>query len=128
MKVDLKDLHLDMKATYHDSCGALRECGIKKEPRELLAMISGVQLTEMNDVETCCGFGGTFSVKYESISTAMAQQKVENALATGADYLISTDASCLLHVQAYIEKHQLPIKTIHIVDVLAMAMNVIPQA
>ena len=91
-------------------------------------MISGVQLTEMNDVETCCGFGGTFSVKYESISTAMAQQKVENALATGANYLISTDASCLLHVQAYIEKHQLPIKTIHIVDVLAMAMNVIPQA
>ena len=124
LKVDLKDLHLDMKATYHDSCGALRECGIKKEPRQLISMIKGIELVEMNDVETCCGFVVTFSVKYESISTAMAQQKVENALATGAKYIISTDASCLLHVQAYIAKNQLPIQTIHIVDVLAMAMNV----
>jgi len=124
LKVDIKDLQLEMKATYHDSCGALRECGIKKEPRQLLSMIKGIELVEMNDVETCCGFGGTFSVKYESISTAMAQQKAENALATGAKYIISTDASCLLHVQAYIEKNQLPIQTIHIVDVLAMAMNV----
>ncbi len=124
LKVDLKDLQLKMKATYHDSCGALRECGIKKEPRELLSMINGLELIEMNDVETCCGFGGTFSVKFESISTAMAQQKVNNALATGAEYIISTDSSCLLHVQAYIEKNKLPIKTIHIVDVLAMAMNI----
>lgn len=124
LKTDLQNLQLEMKATYHDSCGALRECGIKKEPREILRMIKGLELTEMNDVETCCGFGGTFSVKYESISTAMAQQKVENALATGAEYLISTDASCLLHIQAYIEKNKLPIKTLHIVDVLAMAMNV----
>lgn len=124
LKVDIKDLSLDMKATYHDSCGALRECGIKKEPRELLGMIKGLEIVEMKDVETCCGFGGTFSVKFESISTAMAQQKVNNALETGANYIISTDASCLLHVQGYIDKHNLPIKTIHLVDVLAMAMNV----
>ncbi len=124
LKVDLQDLNLPMKATYHDSCGALRECGIKKEPRTILEKINGLELIEMKDVETCCGFGGTFSVKFESISTAMAQQKVNNALETGAEYIISTDASCLLHVQGYIDKHNLPIKTIHLVDVLAMAMNV----
>jgi L-lactate dehydrogenase complex protein LldE len=124
LNVELNDLSFNAKATYHDSCGALRECGIKKEPRELLSRINGLELVEMNDVETCCGFGGTFSVKFESISTAMAEQKVNNALATGAEYIISTDASCLLHIQAYIEKHKLPIKTIHIVDVLAMAMQI----
>lgn len=124
LKVDLSELSLDMKATYHDSCGALRECGIKKEPRSILSMIKGLELVEMNDCETCCGFGGTFSVKFESISTAMAQQKVENAMKTGAEYIISTDASCLLHIQGYIEKNKLPIKTIHIVDVIAMAMNI----
>lgn len=123
LKVDLKDLSLPMKATYHDSCGALRECSIKKEPRTILSMINGLELLEMKDEETCCGFGGTFSVKFESISTAMAQQKVNNALETGAKYIISTDASCLLHVQGYIDKHNLPIKTIHLVDVLAQAMN-----
>ncbi|OYW17735.1 MAG: Fe-S oxidoreductase, partial [Sphingobacteriales bacterium 12-47-4] len=83
------------KATYHDSCAGLRECGIKKEPRKLLEKVKGLELVEMNDVETCCGFGGTFAVKYESISVAMGEQKVENALATGAEYLISTDLSCL---------------------------------
>lgn len=124
LKVDLSNLNLEMKATYHDSCGALRECGVKTQPRQILSMIKGLTLVEMNDVETCCGFGGTFSVKFESISTAMAQQKVENAMATGAEYIISTDASCLLHIQAYIEKNNLPIKTIHVVDVLAMSMNI----
>ncbi len=124
LKVDLKDLHFNAKITYHDSCGALRECGIKKQPREILQMIEGLELVEMKDVETCCGFGGTFSVKYESISTAMAQQKVENAMNTGAEYIVSTDASCLLHVQAYIEKNNSAIKTIHLVDLLAMAMKI----
>lgn len=107
------------KVTYHDACGALRECGIKSEPRKLLEMISGVELIEMKDCETCCGFGGTFSVKFESISTAMAEQKVHNAIASGAEWIVSTDASCLLHIQGYIDKHQLPIKTIHLVDVLS---------
>lgn len=107
------------KVTYHDACGALRECGVKSEPRKLLEMIEGVELIEMKDCETCCGFGGTFSVKFESISTAMAEQKVQNAIATGAEWIVSTDASCLLHIQGYIDKHNLPIKTIHLVDVLS---------
>ncbi len=107
------------RATYHDSCAGLRECGIKAEPRLLLSKVSGLELTELNDVETCCGFGGTFAVKFEPISVAMAEQKVENALATGADYLVSTDLSCLMHLQGYIDNKQHPIKTLHLADVLA---------
>lgn len=107
------------KATYHDSCAALRECKIKNEPRLLLANVKGLELTEMQDVETCCGFGGTFAVKFEPISVAMGEQKVEHALATGADYIISTDLSCLMHLQGYIDNKQYPIKTLHIADVLA---------
>ena len=105
--------------TYHDSCAALREYGLVEEPRKLLANVKGLELREMKDTDVCCGFGGTFSVKFESISTAMAEQKVKNALATGAEYIVSTDSSCLMHQQAYIDKHALPIKTIHIIDVLA---------
>ena len=105
--------------TYHDSCAALREYGIKEEPRILLEHVKGLRLVEMNDTETCCGFGGTFSVKFEPISTAMAEQKVDNALKTGAEYIVSTDLSCLMHQDAYIRKHNLPIKVIHIADILA---------
>lgn len=104
--------------TYHDSCAALREYGLKEEPRKLLSKVKGLELKEMKDNEVCCGFGGTFSAKFEPISTAMGEQKIMNALETGAEYIVSTDSSCLLHQQAYIDKHKLPIKTIHIVDVL----------
>ncbi|MBC5992334.1 (Fe-S)-binding protein [Pontibacter cellulosilyticus] len=110
---------LQGRYTYHDSCSALRECGIKAGPRALLDNVQGLELVEMEDNETCCGFGGTFAVKFEAISTAMAEQKVDNALATGADYIISTDSSCLMHLQAYINKQKKPIKTMHIADVLA---------
>ena len=107
------------KATYHDSCAALRECKIKEGPRKLLANVKGLTLTEMNDVETCCGFGGTFAIKFDSISLGMGEQKVENALATGAEYLISTDLSCLMHLQGYIKQKELHLKTMHLADVLA---------
>lgn len=107
------------KVTYHDACAALREYGIKEEPRKLLAKVNGLELIEMKENETCCGFGGTFAVKNQPISSAMAEQKVQNALDTGAEYIISTEASCLMNIQGYISKHKLPIKTIHIVDVLA---------
>lgn len=107
------------KATYHDSCAGLRECGIKNEPRLLLQKVKGLEVVEMNDVETCCGFGGTFAVKFEPISVAMAEQKVENALATGAEYLISTDHSCLMHLDGYIKGKNYNLKTMHLADVLA---------
>ena len=107
------------KATYHDSCAGLRECRIKEEPRKLLSHVKGLELLEMNDVETCCGFGGSFAVKFESISVAMADQKVNNALQTGADYIISTDLSCLMHLDGYIRHKEYSIRTMHIADVLA---------
>ncbi|MGQ0738972.1 MAG: (Fe-S)-binding protein, partial [Bacteroidota bacterium] len=110
---------LNGKATYHDSCAGLRECKIKEEPRKLLSHVTGLELAEINDVETCCGFGGTFAVKFEAISVAMGEQKVENALATGADYLISTDLSCLMHLQGYIKHKGYKLQTLHIADALS---------
>ena len=110
---------LNAKATYHDSCAGLRECKIKEGPRKLLDKVKGLELIEMAENETCCGFGGSFAVKFEAISIAMADQKVNNALNTGAEYIISTDLSCLMHLDGYITKRELPIKTMHIADVLA---------
>lgn len=110
---------LEGVATYHDSCSGLREVKIKSEPRLLLQHVKGLELREMEDTETCCGFGGTFAVKYEPISTGMADQKLTNVLATDADYLISTDLSCLMHLDGYIKKRGLKIKPMHIADVLA---------
>lgn len=111
------------KATYHDSCAGLRECRIKNEPRKLLQNVKGLELVEMEDVETCCGFGGTFAVKFEPISVAMAEQKVEHALATGASYLISTDLSCLMHLQGYIDHKKIDLRTMHIADVLVSGLQ-----
>jgi L-lactate dehydrogenase complex protein LldE len=105
--------------TYHDSCAALRECRIKKEPRQLLEKVKGIEVVEMKDVETCCGFGGTFAVKFEPISIGMADQKTLNASATGAEYIVSTDHSCLMHLDGYIRNKGMKIKTIHIIDLLA---------
>ena len=110
---------LSGKGTYHDSCAGLRECKIKNEPRALLMHVQGLEMQEMEDVETCCGFGGTFAVKFDAISIAMAEQKVEHAVATGAEYLISTDLSCLMHLQGYIDNKKYKIKTMHLADVLA---------
>ncbi|MBK8686715.1 MAG: (Fe-S)-binding protein [Bacteroidetes bacterium] len=106
-------------ATYHDACGALRECGIKAGPRQLLSKVKGLELREMKECETCCGFGGTFAVKYEPISIGMAQTKVNSALETGADYMISTDISCLMHMDAYIRKAGIPLRVMHLAEVLA---------
>ena len=119
LKVENVGAVLNGKATYHDSCAGLRECKIKEEPRKLLANVKGLEITEMNDVETCCGFGGTFAVKFEAISIGMGEQKVENALATGAQYLISTDHSCLMHLQGYIKHKGYNLKAMHLADVLA---------
>ena len=119
LKIENYGAALEAKATYHDSCAALRECRIKQGPRSLLSHVKGLELVEMNDVETCCGFGGTFAVKFEPISIGMAEQKVNNAIATGAEYIISTDLSCLMQLDGYIRGKELPIKTMHIADVLA---------
>jgi len=119
LKKDYFGAELEGRAVYHDSCSGLRECRIKDEPRRLLSNVAGLDLVEMRHTDTCCGFGGTFAVKFDAISSAMAEQKVYHALEMEADFIISTDSSCLLHLQAYIDKHNLPIKTMHLVDVIA---------
>jgi L-lactate dehydrogenase complex protein LldE len=119
LKVTNVGASLPAKVTYHDSCAGLRECKIKKEPRQLLEQVKGLELMEMQDTETCCGFGGTFAVKFEPISIGMADQKVNHALATGAEYIVSTDLSCLMHLDGYIRYKNLSLKTMHLADVLA---------
>ncbi len=120
LKIENFGAVFNAKATYHDSCAALRECKIKDAPRKLLDKVKGLQITEMQDVETCCGFGGTFAVKFDAISIGMASQKVSNATNTKAEVIISTDLSCLMHIDGYIKGKNLPLQTMHIADVLAM--------
>ena len=119
LKIEDYGAELNIKATYHDSCAALRECKIKTGPRKLLSHVKGLEIVEMIDNETCCGFGGTFAVKFEGISSGMADQKIQNALATGADCIISTDLSCLMQLDGFIKQKNLPLTTMHIADVLA---------
>ena len=119
VKKDYFGAELEGKAVYHDSCSGLRECGIKSEPRQLLGKVHGLDLVEMQGTDTCCGFGGTFTVKFQGISGAMAEQKIHNAMKMEAEYIISTDASCLMQLQGYIDKHEIPMKTMHLADVLA---------
>lgn len=111
--------HFEHSITYHDACSALRECGIREEPRALLRQVNGLTYVPLADNETCCGFGGTFAAKYEGISTGMADQKMQNALKSGAEYLVSADLSCLMHLEAYAKKQQMPIQTLHLADLLA---------
>ncbi len=119
LKVEDLGAKFEGVATYHDSCAALRECKIKTEPRKLLENVKGLKLIELQDNETCCGFGGTFAVKFEAISVAMGEQKVQHIVDTKADYLISTDLSCLMHIGGVMEKMEIPVKSLHLADVLA---------
>jgi L-lactate dehydrogenase complex protein LldE len=119
LKVENFGASFPHKITYHDACSALREYGLKDEPRRLLNHVKDLELIEMPKRDECCGFGGTFMVKYAPISTAMTEQKVQNALSTGAEYIVSTEASCLMNIQSYINEQKLNIKTIHIADILA---------
>ncbi len=106
------------KVTFHDGCHGLRELHNKRPPRELLAKVNGLELVEMDAAETCCGFGGTFSAKFPAISTAMGEVKCASAIQTKADYVVSCDSSCLMQIQGLADKQKLPVKTIHLAEVL----------
>lgn len=107
------------RATFHDGCHGLRELGIKKAPRQLLQHVRDLELIEMKDAETCCGFGGTFSVKFPMISTAMGEVKCASAIETGADFIVSNDSSCLMQIQGILDRQEKAVKTMHLADVLA---------
>jgi L-lactate dehydrogenase complex protein LldE len=107
------------RITLHDGCHGLREMGIRQQPRKLLACVRDLELVEMQGADTCCGFGGTFSAKFPMISTAMGEDKCANALETKADYIVSNDLSCLMHIQGLLDRQGKSLKTIHLAEVLA---------
>lgn len=106
--------------TYHDSCSGLRELGVKKQPRALLATMPGVQLTEMKDAQQCCGFGGTFSIKYGNISGAIVEEKCRNIQASGADAVVLGDLGCMLNIEGKLRRAgDEKTRVLHIAQVLA---------
>ncbi len=107
------------KVCYHDSCSSLREMGVKDEPRSLLSVVEGLTLAEMKDPQICCGFGGLFSVKYPEISERMADDKIADVLASGADTLVAGDLGCLLHLAGRAEKTGKNLRVRHAAEVLA---------
>jgi L-lactate dehydrogenase complex protein LldE len=119
MKVDHVDARYDGKVTYHDSCAGLREMGVKTQPRKLLASVQGLDLVEMSGTEECCGFGGTFCVKYPEISTKMVDDKIANIQASGASTVLGGDLGCLLNIAGRIRRRGLPVRVIHTAELLA---------
>jgi len=114
----------DGTVTYHDSCSGLRELGVKHQPRALLAAVAGLKLKELPDAEVCCGFGGTFCIKYPEISDKMVEAKAADILATGADTLLAGDMGCLLNMAGKLHRMQdergtAPVKVRHVAEVLA---------
>jgi len=106
------------KVTWHDACHGLRELGIRKEPRALIQAVRGAEFIEMEGADSCCGFGGTFSVKYPEISVAILDRKLEALSELGVDALVSGDVSCLMQVGGRLERLGSPVKTLHIAELL----------
>ena len=119
MKVERVAARYDGVATYHDSCSGLRELGVKAQPRKLLASVDGLTLKEMHDCEVCCGFGGTFAIKYGEISDKIVGEKTDNIRASGADTLLAGDMGCLLNMAGKLERAGDPTKVRHVAEVLA---------
>ena len=119
LQVEDVGARMDAVVTYHDSCHALRELKIKSGPRRLLANVTGLELREMDAAEECCGFGGTFSVKFPEISGGMVRTKIDSILRTGANVVVSIDSSCLMQIQGALERAGSPVKAMHLAEVLA---------
>jgi L-lactate dehydrogenase complex protein LldE len=111
--------HLEDVVTFHDGCHGLRELGVRDAPRRLLANVRGLELREMNPAEECCGFGGTFAVKFAELSGAMAGTKIEAILGTGARTVVSLDPSCLMQIQGALSRAGSDVRTMHLAEVLA---------
>ncbi len=106
-------------ATYHDSCSSLRELGVRAQPRRLLAGVEGLTLTELPDADVCCGFGGTFCVKYPDISNAIVSKKADAVAATGADTLLAGDLGCLMNIAGKLQRAGRRVAVRHVAEVLA---------
>lgn len=112
--------------TYHDACAGLRELGVKAQPRRLLRTVEGLSIAEMADPEVCCGFGGTFCVKYPDISTRMVQDKAADVAATGAATLLAGDMGCLLNMAGRLHREGSPVQVRHVAEVLAGMTGEVP--
>ena len=109
----------DGRVTYHESCHLLRGLGVSEQPRRLIRNIRHAELIEMKDADKCCGFGGTFAVKYPEISVAMVDEKISHILASGADTVTGCDISCLMNIQGRLSRIGSPVKAIHLAQLLA---------
>jgi len=118
-QVDDVGARFEEVVTFHDSCHGLRELGIKGGPRRLLAKVRGLELRETELAEECCGFGGTFSVKFPGVSGGMARTKIDSILRTGASTVVSIDASCLMQLRGVLSRVGAPVRTMHLAEVLA---------
>jgi L-lactate dehydrogenase complex protein LldE len=123
LKIETWEGYFPARVTYHDSCHGLRELGISQRPRELLKSIRGLEYVEMFRPDTCCGFGGTFSVKFGEIATAMVENKVSWIQESGAEYVVACDSSCLMHIEGYLKRQKIPVKTMHLAEVLWRAIR-----
>jgi L-lactate dehydrogenase complex protein LldE len=119
MKVTRVAAAFDGAVTYHDSCSGLRELGVKAQPRALLGSVQGLALKEMHDADVCCGFGGTFCVKYPDISNTIVTKKAEHIAATGADTLLAGDLGCLMNMAGKLQRLGKPVRARHVAEVLA---------
>jgi L-lactate dehydrogenase complex protein LldE len=119
MGVRAVDAALAARATYHDSCSGLRELRVKRQPRRLLGTVRGLELVEMGAPETCCGFGGTFCVKYPEVSTRMVSDKAADIERTGADLVLAGDMGCLLNIAGRLKRAGSPVQARHVAEVLA---------
>ncbi|MDA1315718.1 MAG: (Fe-S)-binding protein [Acidobacteria bacterium] len=118
-KVDDVGARYESVVTYHDSCHALRDLGIKSQPRRLLEKVRGIEIREMAPAEECCGFGGTFSVKMGELSSDMLDGKIQSIIASGARDVVSIDPSCLMQIEGGLRRRELPIRALHLAEVLA---------
>jgi L-lactate dehydrogenase complex protein LldE len=115
--------HFPGRVTYHDACSGLRELGVKAQPRALLATVGGLTLAEMSDADICCGFGGTFCVKYPAISNAIVAKKVANVAASGADTLLAGDLGCLMNMAGKLARAGSKVEVRHVAEVLAGTLD-----
>jgi L-lactate dehydrogenase complex protein LldE len=119
LEFDASSLNATGRLTWHDACHGLRELGLKSEPRKLLKELKNAEFVEMPNAESCCGFGGTFSVKYPEISTAIVDAKIEGIERSNVDAVVSCDASCLMQIKGRLERLGSKVKTMHIAEILA---------
>jgi L-lactate dehydrogenase complex protein LldE len=111
------------RVTIHTSCSGLRDYGQSDVAEKLLSTVEGLDIHPLKDADVCCGFGGSFALKNHHISVAMARDKLQHTIDTGAQYLVSNEASCLMHLKTYAKKQKLPITPIHIIDFIALILN-----